>query len=161
MIDFLPLVAFLYDHDKQPMKATELLGLAFTHPLATTGWMEKWALLSQLRETLRQELGTQAYTIAWESGSLFDVNNTIADIRVYLGINKLDRSSTQPLIEPLTERELEVLGLLGEGRSNPEIAEQLIVTVGTVKSHVYNICQKLNVHNRTQAVLEAKQIGLL
>jgi ATP/maltotriose-dependent transcriptional regulator MalT len=73
----------------------------------------------------------------------------------------LRQQANEALIEPLTERELEVLGLLGEGRSNREIAKALIVVVGTVKSHVHNICQKLSTDNRTQAVLKAKQLGLI
>lgn len=67
----------------------------------------------------------------------------------------------QPLIEPLSERELEVLELLAEGCSNAEIAKRLIITVGTVKRHVSNIYGKLGVGSRTQAVAYAREIGLL
>ena len=62
---------------------------------------------------------------------------------------------------PLTERELEVLHLLAEGASNGEIAEALIVSVGTVKKHVNNIFLKLDAHNRTQAVTLARSYKLL
>jgi len=160
-LDFLTLVTFLYHHDQQSAKATELLGLIFSHPLTVTDWMEKWELLSQLRQTLQQELGDHAYRIAWEQGTLRNVDETIADILTYVGIESRPDRLSQSLIDPLTERELDVLALLGEGRSNREISQKLTVTVGTVKSHVYNICQKLSAKNRTQAVLEAKQIGLL
>jgi LuxR family maltose regulon positive regulatory protein len=68
---------------------------------------------------------------------------------------------TQPLAEPLTEREIEVLQLLAGGRTNPEIAEALVVTVGTVKSHTSRIFRKLDVSNRTQAVLRVRELGLL
>ena len=67
----------------------------------------------------------------------------------------------QPLVEPLTAREVEVLHLLAAGRSNPDIAEALIVTVGTVKSHTSRIFRKLDVTNRTQAVVRARALGLL
>ncbi len=67
----------------------------------------------------------------------------------------------QPLVEPLSPREMEVLSLLAEGLSNQEIAERLVIAHGTVKNHVSNILSKLNVHNRTQAVLRAQEIGLL
>lgn len=67
----------------------------------------------------------------------------------------------QPLIEPLSEREIEVLRLLASGVSNQEIAEQLIVAVNTVKRHVSNIMGKLGVENRTQAVAKARELGLL
>ncbi|HMN31550.1 MAG TPA: response regulator transcription factor, partial [Caldilineaceae bacterium] len=65
------------------------------------------------------------------------------------------------LVEPLTERELEVLGLIAAGRSNAVIAEQLVVTVGTVKSHLKHIYSKLAVGSRTQAVAQARQLGLI
>jgi LuxR family maltose regulon positive regulatory protein len=67
----------------------------------------------------------------------------------------------QPLIEPLSERQLEVLGLLAEGRSNQEIAEKLFISVGTVKTHVHNFCGKLAVGSRTQAAAQARELGLL
>ena len=63
--------------------------------------------------------------------------------------------------EPLTEREREVLHLLATGASNGEIARRLIVSVGTVKKHVSNICAKLGVHSRTQAILRARTLHLL
>jgi DNA-binding NarL/FixJ family response regulator len=67
----------------------------------------------------------------------------------------------QPLIEPLSPREMEVLALLAEGLSNQEIAERLTIARGTAKNHVGNILSKLDVHDRTQAVLRAQEIGLL
>ena len=65
------------------------------------------------------------------------------------------------LIEPLSARELEVLGLLAAGRPNQAIAEELVVTLETVKSHVAHILGKLGVANRTQAVARARELGLL
>ncbi len=65
------------------------------------------------------------------------------------------------LIDPLTERELEVLRLIAEGQSNQEIADQLVVTLGTIKAHVSHIYNKLDVHSRTQAILKADQLHLL
>jgi DNA-binding NarL/FixJ family response regulator len=67
----------------------------------------------------------------------------------------------QPLVEPLSARELEVLVLLADGLSNQEIAERLIIAPGTVKNHVSNILSKLDARDRTQAVLRAQGIGLL
>ena len=66
-----------------------------------------------------------------------------------------------PLVEPLSERELAVLRLVAAGLSNREIAEKLIISPGTAKSHVNHICGKLDVRNRTQAVTRAKELGLV
>jgi DNA-binding CsgD family transcriptional regulator len=65
------------------------------------------------------------------------------------------------LSEPLSERELEVLALLASGRTNAEIARDLYVAVGTVKSHSGNIYRKLEASNRTEAVSRAREMNLL
>ena len=65
------------------------------------------------------------------------------------------------LIEPLSERELEVLALLAEGLTNREIASRLFLALNTVKAHAGNIYGKLNVHSRTQAIARAQALGLL
>jgi DNA-binding NarL/FixJ family response regulator len=64
-------------------------------------------------------------------------------------------------LDGLSERELEVLVLIGEGRSNPEIAEQLTISLPTVKSHVRHILAKLDVRDRPQAVVLAHECGLV
>jgi len=66
-----------------------------------------------------------------------------------------------PLVEPLTPREREVLHLLSAGASNGEIAHRLVVSIGTVKKHVSNICGKLGVQSRTQAIAQARILHLL
>jgi DNA-binding CsgD family transcriptional regulator/tetratricopeptide (TPR) repeat protein len=65
------------------------------------------------------------------------------------------------LVEPLTEREIEVLHLLAEGLSNVEIAERLVLAVGTVKYYTSEIYGKLGVRNRTEAAARARELGLL
>lgn len=67
----------------------------------------------------------------------------------------------QPLVEPLTTRELEVLGHIANGSSNREIAAAVYLAEGTVKNHVTNILGKLNVRDRTQAALRARELGLI
>ncbi len=71
------------------------------------------------------------------------------------------RNPKSEMVEPLTEREMEVLRLLAAELSNPEIAERLYLTVNTVRSHVKSIYGKLNVHGRWEAVQRAKELGLL
>jgi len=67
----------------------------------------------------------------------------------------------QPLIEPLSPRELEVLQLMEQGRSNQEISERLFLALSTVKGHNRNIFDKLQVQRRTEAVARARELGLL
>ncbi len=73
----------------------------------------------------------------------------------------LPLSEPGSLVEPLSERELEVLRLLASGASNQEIASHLSIAVTTAKKHVSNILGKLGVNNRTQAVSRGRDLGLL
>src|ERR1041385_2820385 len=66
----------------------------------------------------------------------------------------------QALIEPLSDRELEILRLVARGASNKEIAAALFIAEGTVKNHVTNVLGKLGVRDRTQAALKAREMGL-
>lgn len=66
----------------------------------------------------------------------------------------------QPLVTPLSERELEVVRLLADGRSNREIAKSLFLAEGTVKNLVTSVLSKLQVRDRTQAALRARELGL-
>jgi LuxR family maltose regulon positive regulatory protein len=65
------------------------------------------------------------------------------------------------LIEPLSEREIEVLQLIAAGLTNREVASRLFLSLHTVKAHTHNIYGKLGVHNRTQAVGRARALGVL
>jgi DNA-binding NarL/FixJ family response regulator len=65
------------------------------------------------------------------------------------------------LIEPLSEREVEILACIASGASNKEIANQLHIAEGTVKNHITHILGKLSVRDRTQAALKARELGLL
>ena len=69
--------------------------------------------------------------------------------------------ANQALGEPLSDRELEILRLVATGASNKEIAATLVIAEGTVKNHVTNILGKLGVRDRTQAALNAKELGLV
>ena len=65
------------------------------------------------------------------------------------------------LVEELSDREVEVLNLIAKGSTNQEIAQELILSLYTVKSHARNIYSKLGVKNRTEAVARARMLGLL
>lgn len=65
------------------------------------------------------------------------------------------------LVDPLTERELDVLRLLAQGLTNRQIAERLTVVIGTVKAHNNSIYSKLGAGNRVQALARARELGLI
>ncbi|MFC1879740.1 LuxR C-terminal-related transcriptional regulator [Chloroflexota bacterium] len=74
---------------------------------------------------------------------------------------KNDLSPSQQLVDPLSERELEILTLIAAGLKNKEIAEQLIISLNTVLYHIKNIYRKLGVNKRTLAIAKAKEINLI
>jgi LuxR family maltose regulon positive regulatory protein len=71
------------------------------------------------------------------------------------------RDLPSEIIEPLSERELEVLQLIAEGLTNQEVATRLFLSLNTVKVHARNIYGKLGVNSRTQAAAKARALGLL
>jgi len=86
---------------------------------------------------------------------------SIADCEAFLQRPPSNQVAQGGLIDPLSERELEVLRLFAEGFSNQEIAKKLIISLGTVKAHSSNIYRKLDVRNRAQAVIAAREMKLL
>ena len=74
--------------------------------------------------------------------------------------SRANGSSTR-LEDPLSEREIEVLDLLASGKTNSEVARDLFVSVGTVKSHTGNIYRKLGAKNRAEALARARELGLI
>lgn len=71
------------------------------------------------------------------------------------------RTDGQPLLDPLSPRELEVLSYIAAGLQNREIADRLVVSLNTVKTHINNIYSKLSVTNRVQATTRARELGIL
>jgi len=82
-------------------------------------------------------------------------------LEVMAGKDEIAETGLQSMVEPLSDRELEVLQLVTEGMSNREIAEKLIISTGTAKTHVHNLCGKLGVRNRTEAAMKAKELGVV
>ncbi|MGH2593673.1 MAG: response regulator [Anaerolineae bacterium] len=82
-------------------------------------------------------------------------------INLVAGVVPPAKSSSVPLVDPLSEREVEVLRLIAQGYSNKDIAEALVIAEGTAKNHVSNILSKLNARDRAQAVARGQELGLL
>ena len=118
--------------------------------------MLKGATPEQLTEAVRQVL---------DGEFLFNQRLIIDLLKSMAEREKPELSSPTPspesLSEPLTERETEILRLLAQGQTNPQIARELVVSPGTVKNHVRHIIAKLGVSDRTQAAVRAMELGLL
>src|SRR3989440_2700592 len=115
-------------------------------------------------------LGEQLFAERWAEGRTLTAEQAIAASPTPDRTSKAQRpaqgrpgqtSVAQPLLDPLSERELEVLPLVAVGASNREIAMALVVAPGTVKLHVSHILSKLGVNSRTRAILRARDLGLL
>ena len=111
-----------------------------------------------LKDVSGEELATAIRAIAGGSALL---GSSVAQrvLSQFAGLSPAKAETA--LSEPLSDRELEILQLIAQGLSNPEIAGQLFLAEGTVKNYVSNILQKTNTRDRTQAVLKAQSLGLL
>ncbi len=127
------------------------------------------ALTSFEEKTLvREALAAGAISYLLKNVSVDDLTAAIRS--AHAGRSTLAPEAVQALIQPpeypvigfdLTAREMEVLALMVQGKSNPEIAEALVVSRATAKAHVSNILSKLEVSNRSEAVAVALQQGLI
>lgn len=133
--------------------AVELAALVWRQPMSSADARQHAAQVLTRAEV-------QLFSIDMERAAMQhqpdDLNQVCAQLVV-----KLQAQMEQPLFEPLSERELEVLQLVASGRSNREIAQDLTLALGTVKSHLHNILQKLDADNRTEAVTRARDLRLL
>lgn len=107
-------------------------------------------------EQLRVAVPPQTYTAAAEHGKTLDIEEV-----AHVFLNQPLDAQTDALPDGLTNREIEILHHLAAGRSNREIANELIFSVGTVKWYINQIYSKLNVGSRTQAVARARELRLL
>ncbi|MGB3632499.1 MAG: response regulator transcription factor [Rubrobacteraceae bacterium] len=106
--------------------------------------------------SLLVEDGIQAYALRKED------RRGLPEMRLTAPESNVESSEASlPLDDPLSERELEVLTLLASGRTNSEIARDLFVTVGTIKSHTSNVYRKLGTRNRAETLTRAHDLKLL
>jgi len=115
-------------------------------------------LLPQVRETAPDLVAA----ILGQQQSGYDVEKKpVSSERLRAGLSEAERPAQTQLPEPLTEQELNILALIVDGKTNKQIAAELVITLGTAKWHVHNILQKLDVNNRTQATIRVWELGLL
>lgn len=152
-----PCAAYIFA-TTDPAKAVEVLAWVGSYPDTTLSWARHWPLIERLQTQLLAALGQEQYQSQWEHGKALALE-TIAHQLQQEFQSAIDPGSAQQ--DLLTAREREILALLAMGKSNPQIAEQLIIGAGTVKTHTLNIYRKLEVANRTQAIVRAQELGLL
>ncbi len=114
------------------------------------------SLISDFRSQIERQSGGNGHQL---SGYL---NKLIAAFTRSVELTPPTTDNRKPeMIEPLSQRELEVLRLIALGLSNREISERLFLALSTVKGHARIIFDKLQVQNRTEAVAHARELGLL
>ncbi|MEO7911950.1 MAG: tetratricopeptide repeat protein [Roseiflexaceae bacterium] len=155
----MPCVAYTLA-ETDPEQAVELLGWIYAHSNTALEWVRHWPLLNRLQAQLHEMIGSAAYQLHWETGQAhsFDTINTYLQTE-FRTISEAGAEVTPQQL--LTAREREILGLLSAGMTNPQIATQLVIGAGTVKTHTLSIYRKLDVANRTQAIIRAQEQGLL
>jgi DNA-binding NarL/FixJ family response regulator len=111
-----------------------------------------------LKDVTLEQLTAAIRTVA-DGGSV--INPAVTE-RVLRGIERLGAGfESLPVPDPLTKRELEIVGMMAAGYSNREIAKACFVAEGTIKNHISSILSKLGVRDRTRAVLRALHLGLI
>lgn len=143
-----------------PTNAVELLAWVFTYPDTALNWARQWPLVDRLHARLQAMIDPELYQTHWERGKAL----TFEGITSYLHQEfraSSDAGAGADQHYLLTTREREILGLMAAGKTNPQIAAQLIIGAGTVKTHTLNIYRKLEVANRTLAIVRAQELGLL
>jgi LuxR family maltose regulon positive regulatory protein len=132
----------------------EALALAETEGYQRT-FLDEGSTLASLLEVVASSSGTGA---RYAQILLADLGQST---RPHHQNQHLSHVASSTLLEPLTRREQEVLGLIAEGASNQQIAEALVIALGTVKKHVTTIFAKLGVNSRTQLLARARELGLI
>ncbi len=154
-----PCVAFILA-ETDPEKAVELLAWVFAHDESNLRWIRQWQLLDRLQAQLQTMMERESHELHREKGEALSVAALTAYLRQAFGTPS-DHTAELAQGQLLTARESEILLLLAAGLTNPQIAERLVIGAGTVKSHTLSIYRKLDVANRTQAIVRAQALGLL
>ena len=113
-----------------------------------------------LKDAPSEKLG-EAIRLASRGESFLQPSVAAKVVAEFARLTSKPAMNSRALVEPLSDRELEILSLIANGASNREIAGTLFLAEGTVKNHVTNILGKLEVRDRTQAALKARNTGLI
>jgi len=113
-----------------------------------------------LKDAPSEKLG-EAIRLAARGESFLQPSVAAKVVAEFARLTSKPAMNSRALVEPLSDRELEILSLIADGASNREIAGTLFLAEGTVKNHVTNILGKLGVRDRTQAALKARDTGLI
>lgn len=113
-----------------------------------------------LKAASGEELAAAIRTVA-KGGALIEPSVARRVMAEFARLSHPSERTQEKLLDPLSEREIEVLKLLAQGFTNREIADRLYLAEGTVKNYVSSLMQKLSVRDRTQAALRAQELGIL
>ncbi|MBX3062041.1 MAG: hypothetical protein KF726_03640 [Anaerolineae bacterium] len=146
--------------------AAELLSLATHSSRRVHTLMERLPLFSAARREIEQRLPPHLFAEHWMRGRSLEVDSTVAHVIHRLrdtvgGLVGQHLLTTAKTVDALSARELEILQLIASGFSNQAIADRLIIGESTVKKHITHIYSKLGVNSRTQALIRARDGGIL
>jgi ATP/maltotriose-dependent transcriptional regulator MalT len=146
----------------QPARAAKMLSAAHTSLVKNIAFAGQPAMdvLEEDIAAVRARLGEQVFNSLWSEGQAM----TFEQAATYaLEDDTLSTKSTaiHPLADPLTERELEILRMVAAGLNSREIAQSLVLSVGTIRWYIKQIYGKLDAHSRAQALARAREMKLL
>jgi predicted ATPase/DNA-binding CsgD family transcriptional regulator len=153
LLSVISYIGEVFIHQSRLREAVELLAFVAHHPGSLSVVREH--SLEVLAE-LETKVPPEQYQAALEKGRATTLETLVAEV-----LAENPSVSRHSATDALTEREIEILKLMADGLTNPEIAERLVLSVGTVKWYSSQILGKLNVKNRLQAVARADELGLL
>lgn len=170
----LSILAVLASERDEPLLVARFFGAA-TAVADEIGYvvaLPERARFERAREVARGMLGAETFDASLAAGCALTVGEAVEEAMTFARCvidGDVPHTTSTPIAAPrdlvsasaLTARELEVLRLLADGRTNPEIAGALYISLGTVRAHVSRILDKLDAHTRTEAAANARRFGLL